>query len=412
MNSLIVEWSFSSSVLLWFVTTLAQVSLLAALALLANRFLKQHAVVRHSLLTVALVLIVVVPWSTLCLQRAGLGVIAITEPTSPDGLLIDSPVDSLANIENSNKFGKSEIPGRDDTANSISTTAMLADASAKLVGDHSRLEGKTLEDSMRFNQPTFDQETDSAHGLANAIPADNTAVSGATLDTSDNASKGILNYLLTSPWSTCPLSVIAALWLIGCTVMAIRWLVASTRLQQLIRLSKPVNSIDVESAFRAACRVCRCDSQAVRLVTSPSIATPVVAGVLRPTIVVPETLLGSISSQQLVLIFVHELAHIVRRDQMMLVLQHVARVLFWAHPLVQRVCQRLTQSSEEICDNHVLSQSSTKAYSQTLLVVAELATGNRNPLGTIGVVGGWSLTDRISVRRRSSRRGAKLSRRN
>jgi beta-lactamase regulating signal transducer with metallopeptidase domain len=393
MNGLVVEWSFSSSVLLWFVTTLAQVTVLSSLVLLATRFLAPQAVVRHSLLTVALLLIVVAPWSTLCLQRAGLGVIAITEPISPNGSLSNSLTNSLADIENSSKFGESKTQGTNDTAN---TEAMLADANASFLNDRTRLEGETLVGSVGENLPSTEQTPALTTEFDNAVPAHSMAASLTALENSAVESKGIVNDLLTSPWSTRLLSAIAALWLFGCGAMAIRWLVAWTRLQRLIRQSKPANSLDVESAFLAACRVSRCDSQAVRLVTSQSIATPAVAGIRRPTIVIPETHLGSVSAQQLVLIFVHELAHIVRRDQLMLVLQQVARVLFWAHPLVGRVCQRLTQSSEEICDNYVLSQSSTKAYSQTLLVVAELATGRRNPLGTIGVVGGWSLTERIA----------------
>lgn len=396
MNGLIVEWSFSSSVLLWFITTLAQVSLLSGLALLATRLLSRHAVIRHSLLTVALLLIVVAPWSTLCLQRAGVGFIAITEPTSPDGSISSSLADSMANIENSSKFGESNSQRTNDSATIEDTEAMLANAELLLLDEQTRLEGETLVGAVGTELTNTEQTPDLAAESANAFPAHSEAASLTTQNTGTVKSKGILNYLLSASWSTRLLSAIAALWLIGCGAMAIRWIVAWTRLQRLIRQSKPANSIDVESAFLAACRASRCDSQAVRLVTSPSIATPVVAGILRPTIVVPETLLGSVSYQQLILIFVHELAHIARRDQLMLVLQHVARVLFWAHPLVERVCQRLTQSSEEICDNHVLSQSSTKAYSQTLLVVAELATGRRNPLGTIGVVGGWSLTERIA----------------
>jgi beta-lactamase regulating signal transducer with metallopeptidase domain len=393
MNGLIVEWSFSSNALLWFITTLAQVTLLSGLVLLANRLLAQHAVVRHSLLTVALLLIVVAPWSTLCLQRAGLGVIAITETNSLDGSLSNSLTDSLADIENSSKFGESKTKGTNGTAN---TEAMLADANASFLNDRTRLEGETLVDSVVTYPPGTAQTPALTTELVNAIPTHSTTASLTALDNGAVESKRIVNYLLTSPWSTRLLSAIAALWLFGCGAMAIRWLMAWTRLQRLIRQSKPANSIDVESAFLAACRVSRCNSQAVRLVTSQSIATPAVAGIRQPTIVIPETLLSSVSNQQLLLIFVHELAHISRRDQVMLVLQQVARVLFWAHPLVERVCQRLTQSSEEICDNYVLSQSSTKAYSQTLLVVAELATGRRNPLGTIGVVGGWSLTERIA----------------
>jgi hypothetical protein len=212
MNGLIVEWSFSNGVLLWFMTTLAQVSLLSCLALLATRLLAKHAVVRHSLLTVALLLIVVAPWSTLCRQRAGLGVIAITEPNSLDGSLSNSLTDSPAKIEHSSKLGESKTRGTNDTAY---TEAMLADANACSLNDRTRLEGEILVDSVVTYPPGTEQTPALTAELTNAIPANSTAASLTSRDTGAVESKRIVNYLLTSPWSTRLLSAIAALWLVG-----------------------------------------------------------------------------------------------------------------------------------------------------------------------------------------------------
>ena len=380
MNPQILDWSFPSFVLLWFVTTLAQVTLLTCLVLLITRCLKRQTVVKHCLLTATLALIAITPWSTLGLQRAGMGLLAITDMTDP---LNPVSSDVLVDTEASPKKTQIESPKADDA----NVDPQNPNQAHPLLSHDEPSTALTAHQPLHAIAPT-------ATSAAGPVPI---ADAKTSLQQSRSvSSQRTTHALMRNKWWRNLLTLVAITWWIGCSVMAIRWMVAWKRLRQLLAHAKPVNAPDLESAYVAACRLTGSNQQAVRLVTSLDIATPVVAGMLRPAIVIPETLLGTISQPQLVQIFVHELAHIARRDQWLLALQQLAKLLFWAHPLVHRVCHRLTQASEEICDNYVLTQSSTNAYSQTLLVVAELATRRQNPLGTIGLVGGWSLTDRIA----------------
>ena len=192
-------------------------------------------------------------------------------------------------------------------------------------------------------------------------------------------------------------SCLCAVWLIGCALVAIRMIVAVLRLARIVRNSISVTSGGLNTAYAAACRAIGCDESVASLLGSNAVVVPIVAGVFRPKIVLPASLLDRLSAEQLTEVLIHELAHIVRHDQIVNMLQILGGVLFWAHPLVLIVIRRLAQAREEICDNFVLLRKSKSSYSRTLLSVAELSAEQANVLGAIGVVGsGWSLKTRIA----------------
>jgi beta-lactamase regulating signal transducer with metallopeptidase domain len=98
----------------------------------------------------------------------------------------------------------------------------------------------------------------------------------------------------------------------------------------------------------------------VRREQLPSIATlramgePVTAGVLQPVVLIPEVLIDELTARQVVDVLVHECAHVIRRDPLVGLLQRLAELFFWPHPLVYFMNRRLSQAREEVCDNHVL----------------------------------------------------------
>jgi beta-lactamase regulating signal transducer with metallopeptidase domain len=130
---------------------------------------------------------------------------------------------------------------------------------------------------------------------------------------------------------------------------------------------------------------------------SNELSGPVATGLFHPRVIVPKGLLEDIRPEDLNSLLLHELAHLARRDQVELILQHVVAIIFWFHPFVHILNRRLTRSREEICDNHALSMTDGPSFGRALLRIAELAPC-RNPgrLSLPLMTSNWSLESRIS----------------
>ena len=98
---------------------------------------------------------------------------------------------------------------------------------------------------------------------------------------------------------------------------------------------------------------------------------PLAMGVLNPVVVLPEGLVQNLHHQQLRDVLVHEFSHALRRDTVIGLLQRLAEVLFWPHPLVYLLNRELAEAREELCDNFVLRQADAADYAETLVLIAE-----------------------------------------
>jgi beta-lactamase regulating signal transducer with metallopeptidase domain len=89
--------------------------------------------------------------------------------------------------------------------------------------------------------------------------------------------------------------------------------------------------------------------------SSDQIAVPLLAGWLRPAILLPAEA-PHWQSDRLAMVLYHELAHFRRGDAALLPLICALRVLYWWHPLVWLGLGRLRRERENACDDLVLNQ--------------------------------------------------------
>ncbi|MBS0203622.1 MAG: hypothetical protein JSS49_12025 [Planctomycetes bacterium] len=107
------------------------------------------------------------------------------------------------------------------------------------------------------------------------------------------------------------------------------------------------------------------------------VPVPMVTGVWRPMILFPRGLLSSLTNDQMQDILTHELAHVNRRDNLVLWFEAAARILFWPIVTLHVLLYDLSQSREDACDNAVLVHRNPITYSETLLAVAQRCLPHR-----------------------------------
>ncbi|HZI67665.1 MAG TPA: M56 family metallopeptidase [Thermoanaerobaculia bacterium] len=175
--------------------------------------------------------------------------------------------------------------------------------------------------------------------------------------------EGIANSAHPLPLLLCLLYVIAFLAVVP------RSLSSSYRTWRRVR-SLPEASPDVVEEVGSLARRIGL-RRAPEVLTSPEGTSPFVVGIGRPLLVLPASLLERSDSRSREPLVLHELAHLVRGDLVVRLLQNAARLVFFFWPPVWWVCRSIERASEMACDEWALSASSVppRVYAATLLDV-------------------------------------------
>ena len=120
----------------------------------------------------------------------------------------------------------------------------------------------------------------------------------------------------------------------------------------------------------------------VKLLVSDEVRVPSALGFFRPAVVIPRWALSELSPDERKVIVLHELAHLRRWDDWTNLLQQVLKALFFFHPAVWWLDNRLALEREIACDDLVLEQtSSARTYAASLISVAEKVVAERMRMG-------------------------------
>jgi beta-lactamase regulating signal transducer with metallopeptidase domain len=133
------------------------------------------------------------------------------------------------------------------------------------------------------------------------------------------------------------------------------------------------------------------------IVTSSVINSPVSIGIFNPLVILPTYLPYSLEKEELRDVLVHEVAHVVQRDHVVGLIQRLAGILLWPHPLLRVLNRELATAREEVCDNFVLGATQAPSYARILLGLAEKTTIFHRTPASVGLAHPrWKLEDRVA----------------
>ncbi len=152
------------------------------------------------------------------------------------------------------------------------------------------------------------------------------------------------------PWGAA-LPLFVALWILGVAFLTLR-LAGSWAWVQWLRRRRDTApaSHDYQRQVRHLCERMGLH-RTIRLLVCPHVPGPTVLGWLRPVILIPPAALTGLSPDQLEWILAHEVAHILRHDYAINLLQSCVEVLLFYHPAVWWVSAKIRQERELCCDD-------------------------------------------------------------
>jgi beta-lactamase regulating signal transducer with metallopeptidase domain len=179
---------------------------------------------------------------------------------------------------------------------------------------------------------------------------------------------------------------LAGVWLAGSLWILARHGRDWRRLRQWIRFAEPAPT-ELVRQVRALSHRLKVRPPVVGIVSG--LPSPSVAGLISPVLLWPKNSFHQTGDAGSQTVLIHELAHLRRRDHLLLAVELLAQSIWWWHPLFYIVRRHRRFYAEFACDAWVvhLLPSSRRTYAQTILQVCEALSRFPEPAAVLGVGG-------------------------
>jgi beta-lactamase regulating signal transducer with metallopeptidase domain len=204
----------------------------------------------------------------------------------------------------------------------------------------------------------------------------------STVDTKDSLAKGVVR--ARAWWDRCraagAVDGVLAVWVAG----AAGWFVWQGR--RILRFRRRVAR--AEDAGPEVAKAAHGIARALGIARPPGvraatgIGSPMLWGWGRGTVILfPRELLARLAPEARDTLLAHELAHFLRRDHWVRVLEFVATGLYWWHPAVWLARAGIEAAEEECCDAWVVGglAASPRRYAEALLATVDFVAERRRP---------------------------------
>jgi uncharacterized protein (TIGR03435 family) len=181
-----------------------------------------------------------------------------------------------------------------------------------------------------------------------------------------------------SPSDVFP-AVLFGVWLCGIAIASVSWFRWWRHIRAIQRAATPL-SLNLP----------------IEVLSSPARLEPGVFGIRKPVLLLPEGIAERLTAQQLEAVLAHELCHVRRRDNLTATIHMLVEAIFWFHPLVWWIRERLVEERERACDEEVLrATDNPQVYAEGILNVCRFYLAS--PLTSVSGVTGANLKVRIQA---------------
>ena len=181
-------------------------------------------------------------------------------------------------------------------------------------------------------------------------------------------------------WFVLPtwlIRTIAAAYLFGVCFMCFRLSVAILNSQRVLSTTDAISDSALLEKFDSVL-----DSFSLHfkpaIAKSANIAVPMVAGFLRPVVLLPTSFVTGLTPAEIESVLRHELAHLHRYDHILIVLQRLIESILFFHPVTWYLSRRIHEEREHCCDELAVATGVSRIeYASALLKVAEFSLASR-----------------------------------
>ncbi|HYM79371.1 MAG TPA: M56 family metallopeptidase [Candidatus Dormibacteraeota bacterium] len=192
--------------------------------------------------------------------------------------------------------------------------------------------------------------------------------------------------------------ILSGLWLLAASVAVVRVAAGLWHLRTLRRGCTVVDVAELAPALQQTLVELRAASPSlvkrpVTIATSENIRVPAALGLWKPMIVLPAWTLREVPASDLSIVLRHEFAHLRRWDDWTNLVQKIARAVFFFHPAVWWIENRLTVEREMACDDAVVAEiNNPTVYANCLVSLLEKGVAQR----------GWTMAQAMVHRAREA----------
>jgi beta-lactamase regulating signal transducer with metallopeptidase domain len=175
------------------------------------------------------------------------------------------------------------------------------------------------------------------------------------------------------PWWIAGWRWIAAIWIAGVILIAVRALLATAKMRRIVKRAgsaSPFAARQIVEQGRRQLGIAR----PVRVIETPLVSVPVLHGILQPLLLLPEGFSDAFTDDELRHVVLHELWHLRRHDIAFNWLLAAVQALHWFNPLVWFAVSRIDEERELACDELTLScleAGERFGYGRTILKLLE-----------------------------------------